>query len=53
VNEVVEPLHAPNDGVTTIVATTGDEPVFTAVNAEMFPEPVAGNPIDGASLVHE
>jgi len=39
-------------GVTTIVATTGEVPVFTAVNEAMFPVPDARSPIPGVSLVH-
>ena len=32
-------------GVTMIVATTGDVPVFVAVNVGIFPLPVAANPM--------
>ena len=39
-------------GVTTIVATTGEVPVFTAVNEAMFPVPDARSPIPGVSFVH-
>ena len=41
-----------NVGVTTMVATTGEVPVFTAVNEAMFPVPEAESPIPGVSLVH-
>jgi hypothetical protein len=34
-------------GVTVIVAVTGDDPVFTAVNTAILPEPLANNPIEG------
>ena len=40
-----------NVGVTTMVATTGEVPVFTAVNEAMFPVPNAKSPIDGVSFV--
>ena len=35
-----------------MVAVTGVEPVLVAVNAAIFPEPLAGKPIDGVLLVH-
>ena len=38
-------------GVTTMVATMGEEPVFTAMNEAILPEPVAARPIDGVLLV--
>ena len=38
-------------GVTTMVATTGEVPVFTAVKAVMFPVPNAKSPIPGVSFV--
>lgn len=41
------------DGVTVIVATTGDIPVFVAVKAGILPVPLATNPIEGVLLVHE
>lgn len=47
----VVPVHAPKTGVTTIVAVTAVPPLFTAVKAAMLPEPLAGRPIDGVSLV--
>jgi len=53
VNDSVGPAHGPLVGVTTIVAITGAVPLFTAVNEGMLPVPVADNPIDGVSLVHE
>ena len=34
-------------GVTVIVAVTGDDPVLTAVNTAILPEPLANNPIEG------
>ena len=40
------------NGVTTIVATTGAEPVLIAVNALISPDPEAASPIPGVSLVH-
>ena len=40
-----------NVGVTTMVATTGEVPVLTAVNEAMFPVPNAKSPIDGVSFV--
>ena len=40
-----------NVGVTTMVATTGEVPVFTAVKAAMFPIPDAKSPIPGVSFV--
>ena len=43
--QVVPPLV--NDGVTVMVAVTGMVPLFVAVNAPIFPEPLAANPIDG------
>lgn len=36
-----------NDGVTVMVAVTGMVPLFVAVNAPIFPEPLAAKPIDG------
>lgn len=53
VNDVVDPLHEPNEGVTTIVAVTGAAPVLIAANAAMLPVPVGASPIDGVSFVHE
>ena len=35
-----------------MVATTGLVPLFTLMNAAMLPVPLAGNPIEGVSLVH-
>ena len=39
-------------GDTTMVATTGEVPVFAAVKAKMLPLPEAANPIPGVSFVH-
>jgi hypothetical protein len=39
------------DGVTVIVAVTGEFVVFNPVNALIEPVPDAANPIDGVSLV--
>ncbi len=39
------------EGVTVIVAVTGDVPVFTAANEAMLPLPLAASPIDGVLLV--
>jgi hypothetical protein len=38
-------------GVTVIVATTGVVPLFTAVNAAIFPVPLPVSPIDGVLFV--
>jgi hypothetical protein len=38
-------------GVMVIVAMTGVDPALFAVNAAMFPVPVANKPIEGVSLV--
>ena len=38
-------------GITVIIASTGEVPVFTAVNEAMFPLPVAARPIPGVSFV--
>ena len=40
-----------NIGVTTIVATIGEVPLFTAVKAGMFPLPEAANPIEAVLFV--
>ena len=40
-----------NLGVTVMVATTADVPVFVAVKAAIFPEPLAASPIDGVLFV--
>ena len=40
-------------GVTTIVATTGVVPLFTAEKEGIFPFPEAANPIEAVSLVQE
>ena len=38
-------------GVTVIVATIGVAPALIAVNAAIFPVPLAPRPIDGVSFV--
>ena len=40
-------------GVTVMVATTGDVPLFAAVNTEIFPVPLAGKPILVVLFAHE
>ena len=42
-----------NEGITTIVATTGDNPAFVTVNELILPLPVAARPIPGVSFVQE
>ena len=39
------------DGVTVIVAVSGAVPALVAVNAAIFPEPLAAKPIEGELLV--
>jgi hypothetical protein len=51
VKDCVDPTHAPEEGVTTIVAVTGELPEFKAVNDAIFPTPLAGKPIEGVSFV--
>ena len=50
VNCFVGPGHVKlalvNFGVTVIVAITGVDPVFMAVNEDISPVPLASNPID-------
>ena len=41
------------DGVTVIVATTGEIPAFVVVKAGILPVPLAANPMEGVLLVHE
>ncbi len=41
------PEHPPILGITLIVATIGIPVEFSAVNAAIFPVPLAGNPIEG------
>ncbi len=41
------------EGVTVIVAVTGEPPAFRAVNEGMFPLPLAASPILVLLLVHE
>ena len=38
-------------GVTVMVATTGVNPAFVAVNEAMLPVPLAASPMEGVSLV--
>lgn len=47
----VAPVQVLADGVTTITATDGVVPLFTAVNDAMSPAPVAASPIDVFVLV--
>ena len=51
VNVVGVPGQEPATGVTVMVAVTGVEPVLVAVNAGMFPEPLATKPMEGVLLV--
>lgn len=44
--------HPDNDGVTVIVATTGDVPKFMEGKDGTFPDPLTGIPIEGFELVH-
>ena len=53
VKDVVAPVHAPNVGVTTIVAVTAAPVLLTAVKAAMLPVPLAARPIDVVVFVHE
>ena len=53
VNVSDAPIHPLSDGVTVILATTGIVSIFTAINGDKFPVPVAGKPIAELSLVHE
>ena len=46
VNVCGEPAQPFADGVTLIVAVTGALEVFVAVNAAMFPVPLAAKPIE-------
>ena len=56
VNDFTGPWHVTppfvKNGVTTTVAMTGADPAFTAVNAPMFPVPLAARPMPGVSFVH-
>ena len=45
------PVQVKCVGVTVIIAVTGVLPVLIAVNAPMFPVPLAAKPIEGLSLV--
>jgi len=47
----VAPVQLLADGVTTITATDGVVPLFTAVNEATSPAPVAASPIDVFVLV--
>ena len=40
-------------GVIVIVAVIGANPVFVAVKEDIFPVPLAANPMDGFEFVHE
>jgi hypothetical protein len=46
------PVHPPNVGVTVIVDVIGDPVVFTAVNPDTDPVPLAAKPIAVLELVH-
>ena len=46
------PAQPSNDGVTVIVAETGDIPVLVAVNEGMLPVPFAPSPIVVLLLDH-
>ena len=47
--QVTDPFS--NEGVTTMVATTGVRPPLSGTNGGIFPLPEAGSPIDGVLLV--
>lgn len=47
----VVPVQLFNDGVTPITPISIPEVLLVVVNAGMFPDPLAGNPIPGAVLV--
>ena len=47
------PVQPSNDGVTVIVAVTGDVPALVAVNEGMLPVPLAPRPMLVLLLVHE
>ena len=57
VNVLVKPTHGipplVNVGVTTIVATTGVNPVFNAVKAGIGPDPLVGKPMLAFVFVQE
>ena len=54
--DCVVPLHVKAAfeycGVNVMLAATAVMPVFTAVNAAMFPVPLPANPMEGVLLVH-
>ena len=45
VNDCGVPVHPSNEGVTVIVAVTGELPELAAVNEAMLPVPFAARPI--------
>jgi hypothetical protein len=45
-------MQPANEGVTLMVAVTGDPVLFVAMNEGMFPLPEEANPIVGDELVH-
>ena len=45
------PVHKPVVGVTVIVDTTGEVPLFVAVKEAMFPAPLATRPMVTSELV--
>ena len=51
VKPCVAPVHEPYTGVTTMLATTGALPVFTAVKDPMVPVPLPARPMLVLSLV--
>lgn len=46
------PAHPFTVGVTVMIAVTAVAPVLLAVNAGVFPVPLAASPIEGSELVH-
>jgi hypothetical protein len=52
VNDCGVPGQPANEGVTVMVAVTGDVPVLTALNEAMLPVPLAARPIEVLLLVH-
>ena len=54
VNVLTAPVHVTvpfaYEGVTVMVAITGAVPVFVALKAAIFPDPLAANPIEGLSF---
>ena len=48
--QIIEPLS--KCGVTVIVATTGDVPVFIALKEAISPVPDAARPTPGAEFIH-